>query len=59
MDMNDTKGNRIEGRRNGRLKSTSIYEMAIMLADDGGAGGGRGCGGLITSLTNSIVQCLP
>jgi hypothetical protein len=31
--------------------------MATMLDDDGRGRGGRGCGGLITSLTNSRMQC--
>ena len=42
----------------GDFKSINMYEMAMMLPDDGGAGEGRGRGGLITSLTNSIMQCL-
>jgi len=42
----------------GDFQSINMYEMAIMLTDDGGARGGIGCGGLIASLTNSIMQCL-
>jgi len=36
---------------------TSCQDIIAMLML--GAGGGRGCGGLITSLTNSIMHCLP
>jgi hypothetical protein len=43
----------------GDSQSINVYEMATMLADDYRAGGKRGCGGLIASLTNSIMQCLP
>jgi len=43
----------------GDFQSINMYEMLIMLTDDGGARGGITYGGLITSLTNSIMQCLP
>jgi len=43
----------------GDFQSINMYEMAIMLTDDGWARVGIGCGSLITSLTNSIMQHLP
>jgi len=42
----------------GEFQSINMYEMAIMLTDDGGTRGGIGRGDLIASLTNSIMQCL-